>query len=79
MSGRNPIKDYGRLSRALSGQGEPRESKIERQNRENRERNLKREAELRQAREAARIADKMGEKAGVSKPVRDAYTKPFRK
>ena len=75
----NPIKDYGRLSRALSGQGEPRESKNDRQNRENRERNLKREAELRQSREAARIADKMGEKVGIRKDVRDAYTKPFRK
>ena len=70
------FRDLKKLSDAMSGQSE---SKYARLNRENRERNLKREAELRQSREAARIADKMGEKVGIRKDIRDAHTKLFRK
>ena len=70
------FRDLKKLSDAMSGRSE---SKYERLNRENRERNLKREAELRQSREAARIADKMGEKVGIRKDIRDAHTKLFRK
>ena len=70
------FRDLKKLSDAMSGQSE---SKYGRLNRENRERNLKREAELRQSREAARIADKIGEKVGIRKDIRDAHTKLFRK
>jgi len=70
---------YDRLVRGLTGEGEPGESKFDRKNRENRERNLMREEELRQSREAARIADKMGAKIGIRKNIRDAHTKLFRK
>ena len=70
---------YDRLVRGLTGQGEPRESKHDRKNRENRERNLMREEELRQSREAARIADKMGAKVGIRQDIRDAHTKLFKR
>jgi predicted nucleic acid-binding Zn ribbon protein len=70
---------YDKLVRGLTGDGGPRETNYERKNRENRERNLRLEAELRQSREAARIADKMGEKIGIRKDIRDAHTKLFRK
>jgi hypothetical protein len=79
MSSGNPIKDYKKLSKALTGQTEPRESKIERQNRENRERNLQANEEAVRRRRAANLADKLGEKAGIPKGMRDAVTKPYRK
>lgn len=36
-------------------------------------------AKRKQTAEAVRVADKLGAKAGISKPVRDAATKPYRK
>jgi len=79
MSSGNPVKDYKDLSNALTGQGKKRESKIERQNRENRERNLRENEELVRRRRAAGMADKFGARMGIPKETRDAVTKPYRK
>jgi len=68
-----------RLSRAMTGQGEGREVGNARKNRENIERNLNAAENKRRSNEAARLADKFGEKAGIPKTMRDAYTKPLRK
>jgi len=79
MSSGNPIKDYKKLSKALTGATQPKESKIDKQNRENKERNLRENEELVKRRRAAGLADKFGARMGIPKETRDAYTKPYRK
>jgi hypothetical protein len=78
MSSGNPIKDYKKLSKALTGQTEPRESKLDKQNRLNRESNLAAAAEKKRRAEAARIGEKLGAKAGIRKDIRDSHTKMYR-
>ena len=74
----NPLADYDKLKKGLAGEGPKRESKIDKQNRLNKERELARIAENERRSEAVRIADKLGKKAGLPKSVRDAGTKLYR-
>ena len=78
MSSGNPIKDYKKLSKALTGQGPEQESKLEKQNRLNRESNLSAAAEKKRRAEAARVGEKLGAKAGIRKDIRDAATKLYK-